>query len=337
MKILVVGAGGFIGTNLCNEIAQNYRDWIVTAIDINLERIAHLKDDNNFNLIKADVLKDKDIIEQEIKKCDVVLPLAAIANPLTYVTNPLLIYELDFESNVFVVKMAAKYDKRVIFPSTSEVYGMCSDEEFDEESSNLVTGPINKQRWIYSCSKQMLDRIIFAYGECAGLRYTLFRPFNWTGPYLDNISNPNNGSSRVVTQFMSNILFKKDIQLVNGGAQRRCFTYISDGIGALIKIIQNDKDCAEHQIFNIGNPNNEISINDLAHQILNCAKNYPKIRENAENVQIVHITSDDYYGKSYQDVSRRVPAIHRAQNILHWQPKVSLDELLKRTMDFYFM
>jgi UDP-4-amino-4-deoxy-L-arabinose formyltransferase/UDP-glucuronic acid dehydrogenase (UDP-4-keto-hexauronic acid decarboxylating) len=99
-----------------------------------------------------------------VRKCDIVLPLVAIATPIEYVRNPLRVFELDFEENLRVVRYCAKYGKRIIFPSTSEVYGMCADENFDEDHSRLVLGPIRKQRWIYSCSKQLLDRVIWAYG-----------------------------------------------------------------------------------------------------------------------------------------------------------------------------
>src|SRR6185312_3328072 len=162
-----------------------------------------------------------------------------------------------------------QYQKRIVFPSTSEVYGMCPDPEFKEEESNLVLGPIHKERWIYSCSKQLLDRIIYAYGAHHGLKYTLFRPFNWIGPRQDNIFNAQAGSSRVLPQFISNIIHGKDIQLGDGGSQRRCFTYISDGIDALIKIRENSNNCAENRIFNLGNPHNNFSIRELADALLN--------------------------------------------------------------------
>ena len=98
--------------------------------------------------------------------------------------NPLRVFELDFEENLKIIRDCVKYNKRIIFPSTSEVYGMCTDKNFDEDSSNPVVGPINKQRWIYSVSKQLLDRVIWAYGDKNGLKFTLFRPFNWMGPRL---------------------------------------------------------------------------------------------------------------------------------------------------------
>ena len=169
-------------------------------------------------------------IEYHVKKCDAVVPLVAIANPAQYVKDPLKVFELDFESNLGVVRQCAKYKKRIIFPSTSEVYGMSPDRELDEATSNLVYGPIDKQRWIYACSKQLLDRVIFAYGVRDGIDYTLFRPFNWIGPKLDNVCEAKEGSSRLFTQFIANVIFRKPIQLVDGGKQSRSFTFIDDGV-----------------------------------------------------------------------------------------------------------
>jgi nucleoside-diphosphate-sugar epimerase len=124
--------------------------------------------------------------------------------------------------------------------------------------------------------------------------------------------------------------------LVDGGAQVRCFTYISDGIDALIKIIENENGCAEHQIFNIGNPNNEYSIKELSEKIVDLAKNYEKLKSQLDKIRIVSTSSVDDSGKSYQDVSRRVPSIARAEKMLNWHPKVDMNELLEKTMDFYF-
>ena len=134
-----------------------------------------------------------------------------------------------------------------MFPSTSEVYGMCHDEEFDPETSELVCGPINKPRWIYSCSKQLMDRVIWGYGMQEGLNFTLFRPFNWIGAGLDSINTPKEGSSRVITQFLGHIVRGENIRLVDGGSQKRAFTYIDDGIDALMKIIDNKNGIATRQ------------------------------------------------------------------------------------------
>lgn len=336
MNILIIGAGGFIGSHLSDRILKFHRDWKITALDISSDKISTLMQDDNFDFYECDILKNLFLQEEKIKWSDVVIPLAAIANPLVYVQNPLKIFELDFEANLRIVRWCAQYGKRVIFPSTSEVYGMCEDREYDEESSNCVTGPINKQRWIYSCSKQMMDRVIYAYGQRDALQFTLFRPFNWIGSRLDDISDKNNGSSRVVTQFLSNILHEKPINLVDGGRQIRCFTDIDDAIDGLIKIIENKNGCADRQIFNLGNPSNELSVKDLAHMIVDLAKGYEKVGVSAEKTEIKELRAAEYYGNSYQDVQRRAPSIKKAERILKWKPVVGIKDSLIKIMDYYF-
>lgn len=335
MNILILGAGGFIGSNLIEVILKDHPDWNVVAVDLSSTKIIEFLD--KIDYVQANVLKDTQLIENLVKKCDVVLPLVAIANPSVYVTDPLKVFELDFESNLAVIKLCVKYSKRVIFPSTSEVYGMCTDTDgFKEFESNCVTGPICKQRWIYSCSKQMLDRVIYAYGERNDLEYTLFRPFNWVGPKLDDIANANSGTSRVLTQFLSNIVHGKGIKLVNGGQQSRSFTYISDGIDALIKILNNKNGCADKQIFNIGNPSNLITIAKLAEMVLNICSKHPKLAEKARNTKIEVVSSKEYFGNSYQDVGCRIPSIANAESVLGWKPVVNLDEAIRKTISFYF-
>src|SRR5262252_6948601 len=227
-------------------------------------RIESLTAVQRFHFFEGDITINREWIEYHVKKCDVVLPLVAIATPATYVREPLRVFELDFEANLPIVRAAVRHRKRLIFPSTSEVYGMCADAEFDPERSDLVLGPINKPRWIYSCAKQLMDRVIHAYGQQVGLDYTLFRPFNWIGAGLDSIKTPKEGSSRVITQFLGHIVRGEPIKLVDGGTQKRAFTYIDDGIAALMKIIANDNGIASGKIYNIGNPANNVSVNDLA-------------------------------------------------------------------------
>jgi nucleoside-diphosphate-sugar epimerase len=265
----------------------------------------------------------------------VVLPLVAIATPATYVREPLRVFELDFEANLVIVRQCVKYGKRVVFPSTSEVYGMCTDDAFDPEQSNLVYGPINKPRWIYACSKQLLDRVIHAYGMQEGLRYTLFRPFNWIGPGLDSLHTPKEGSSRVITQFLGHIVRGEPIRLVDGGSQKRTFTYVDDGISALVKIIANAGGVADTKIYNIGNPGNNFSIRALAEMMLAAAKELPEYRDNAARVRLIGATAEGYYGAGYQDVLQRVPDIRQTMADLAWQPKVAMDEALAALFAYY--
>jgi nucleoside-diphosphate-sugar epimerase len=250
------------------------------------------------------------------------------------VQQPLRVFELDFEANLPIVRSAAKYKKHLVFPSTSEVYGMCHDGEFDPENSELVYGPINKPRWIYACSKQLMDRVIWGYGM-EGLNFTLFRPFNWVGAGLDSIHTPKEGSSRVLTQFFGHIVRGETISLVDGGAQKRAFTYIDDGIEALMKIIENKDGKATGQIYNIGNPTNNYSIRELADMMLKLAAEYPEYAEGAKKVQIAETSSGAYYGAGYQDVQNRVPKIENTQNDLGWAPTTNMADALRHIFDAY--
>lgn len=335
LSVLILGCNGFIGSNLVHHILEQ-TSWNIQGIDVSDHNLASYLKNTRLHFYKGDITKEQDWIQTHIQQCDVVLPLVAIANPATYVQNPLRIFELDFEANIPIIRQCVQHKKRVIFPSTSEVYGMSSDLEFDEEKSNLVLGPIHKERWIYSCTKQLLDRVIYAYGQHQGLQFTLFRPFNWIGPNQDNIRDPKAGSSRVVTQFISNVLHGKDIQLVDGGSQRRCFTYIDDGITALLKIIENKNGCADGKIFNIGNPKNNYSIHELAEMVITKMKNYPQTVELAAKTKIINSSSQDYYGQGYQDVNARVPTIANAKKYLEWEPIVDMNSALSKTLDYYF-
>ncbi|TAK77889.1 MAG: bifunctional UDP-4-keto-pentose/UDP-xylose synthase [Gammaproteobacteria bacterium] len=336
MNILILGANGFIGSHLSEHILAKKPDWHIYAMDLTQDKLGDCLQHARFHFTQGDMTQKKEWIHEHIKQCDVVLPLVAIATPAMYVQDPLRVFELDFEANLEIIRLCVQYQKRIIFPSTSEVYGMCHDAEFDEEKSPLVTGPIKNQRWIYSTSKQLLDRVIYAYGEHKGLSYTLFRPFNWYGPRLDNVFNPKPGGSRVLTQFIGNILRGENINLVNGGAQQRCFTYIGDGIDALLHIIENKNNCAHNKIFNIGNPSENISIRQLAEMLLEMIpQHYPTYAEQAKAVQLVEVEAKNYYGDGYQDVSLRVPSIRQAQEHLGWEPKMDLSMGLRKTLDRY--
>lgn len=333
-KVLILGVNGFIGHHLSKRILDT-TDWEVYGMDMSSDRVADLLGQPRFNFFEGDITINREWVEYHVKKCDVILPLVAIATPATYVKQPLRVFELDFEANLPIVRAAVKYQKHLVFPSTSEVYGMCHDVEFDPDNSELICGPINMPRWIYSCSKQLMDRVIWGYGMESNLNFTLFRPFNWIGAGLDSIHTPKEGSSRVLTQFLGHIVRGENISLVDGGHQKRTFTYIDDGIDALMKIIENKNGVASGNIYNIGNPANNYAIRDLADMMLKLSMEYSEYRDSAAKVNIVETTSDAYYGKGYQDVQNRVPKISNTCEELGWNPKISMEYALRKIFDAY--
>jgi len=333
-RILILGVDGFIGNALSERILSSGR-YEVHGMDLHSKCIGRLLNEPDFHFSEGDISIHREWIEYHIRKCDIVIPLVAIATPIEYTRNPLRVFELDFEENLRVIRYCVKYKKRLLFPSTSEVYGMCPDEAFDEEKSLLVLGPINKQRWIYSCCKQLLDRVIWAYGKQEGLQFTLFRPFNWIGPRLDSLESARIGSSRVITQLILNLVEGTPIQLVDGGTQKRCFTYVSDGVECLFRIIENKDGVCDEKIINIGNPYNEASVRELAFMLAEKFQNHP-LRDNFPPFAgIREVESKAFYGDGYQDINRRRPSIRVAQRLLNWDPQVPLDEAVEKTLDFF--
>ncbi|WP_085583029.1 MULTISPECIES: bifunctional UDP-4-amino-4-deoxy-L-arabinose formyltransferase/UDP-glucuronic acid oxidase ArnA [unclassified Pseudomonas] len=332
-RVLILGVNGFIGNHLSERLLRDDR-YEVYGLDIGSDAIERLRSHPHFHFVEGDISIHSEWIEYHIKKCDVVLPLVAIATPIEYTRNPLRVFELDFEENLRLVRFCVKYNKRVIFPSTSEVYGMCQDPNFDEDSSNLVVGPINKQRWIYSVSKQLLDRVIWAYGQ-KGLNFTLFRPFNWMGPRLDRLDSARIGSSRAITQLILNLVEGTPIRLFDGGEQKRCFTDIADGVEALARIIDNDNDVCNGQIINIGNPDNEASIRQLGEELLRQFEAHPLRHNFPPFAGFRDVESKAFYGGGYQDVSHRKPSIANAKRLLDWAPTVEMRETIGNTLDFF--
>ncbi|MDA3919380.1 MAG: bifunctional UDP-4-amino-4-deoxy-L-arabinose formyltransferase/UDP-glucuronic acid oxidase ArnA [Salinisphaera sp.] len=334
IKVLILGVNGFIGNHLTERLL-NAGGYEVYGMDIGSHAIARFMQRPDFHFVEGDISIHNEWLEYHIKKCDVVVPLVAIATPIEYVRNPLRVFELDFEENLKIVRYCVKYDKRIIFPSTSEVYGMCDDDRFDEENSKLIVGPIHKQRWIYSVSKQLLDRVIWAYGDKNELRFTLFRPFNWMGARLDSLDSARIGSSRAITQLILNLVSGTPIQLVDGGLQKRCFTDIDDGIEALFRIIENRDDNCNGQIVNIGNPDNEASIRELAEMLLEKFEAHPLRDRFPPFAGMRIVESQSYYGKGYEDVSHRRPSIDNARRLLGWTPTIHMEETIEKTLDYF--
>ena len=333
-KVLIFGVNGFIGSALSERLLESGK-YEVHGMDLHSNYCKYLLGRPDFYFSEGDISIHREWIEYHIRKCDIVIPLVAIATPIEYVRNPLKVFELDFEENLRVVRYCVKYGKRVVFPSTSEVYGMCDEKEFDEDNSKLVLGPIRMQRWIYSCSKQLLDRVIWAYGQNGGLKFTLFRPFNWIGPRLDSLTSARIGSSRAITQLILNLVEGTPILLIDGGEQKRCFTDIRDGIEGLFRIIENERGKCDGQIINLGNPNNETSIRGLAEMLVKMFDNHPLRHKFPPFAGFRETESSAYYGAGYQDLQHRRPSIRNAKGLLNWEPKVDLKTSVSTTLDFF--
>jgi UDP-4-amino-4-deoxy-L-arabinose formyltransferase/UDP-glucuronic acid dehydrogenase (UDP-4-keto-hexauronic acid decarboxylating) len=335
VKVLILGVNGFIGSHLSDRILDT-TDWDIYGMDLSSNKVARHLENPRFHFLQGNISECGEWIERHVQTCDVVLPLVAIATPKVYVADPLRVFELDFEENLKVVRLCVEYKKRLVFPSTSEVYGMCTDSEFDEETSPFVTGPTPMNRWIYSTSKQLMDRVIWAYGFQKGLRFTLFRPFNWVGPRLDSLKTASEGSSRLVTQFTWSLLNGVPLNLVDGGHARRCFCDVDDAMDGLMAILHNQDGLADGRIFNVGNPNNEKSVREVAEAMIEIWKGHPfRIQRGLPEGSAAETKSSDHYGVGYQDVMRRVPSVKRMQEAFGFTPRIGLRESLEKTIAYF--
>ena len=270
------------------------------------------------------------MIEDLVAKTDVVIDLVAYANPSIYIESPLDVIKLNFLENLKTVEHCVRHNKRLFQYSTSEVYGKPSGPSYVEDASDLVVGPVTKQRWVYAASKQLLERVIHGHGLAGDLQYTIVRPFNFVGPRFDYlVPAGTTGGPRAFSHFMSALLTGGPIYLVDGGEQRRSFTHIDDASEAVSLLLESP--AATNEIFNIGNPENDISIRDLVGLMIEL---YEELTGERPENEIVEISGEEFYGLGYEDTNRVVPDISKLE-ALGWRPKYDLRTTFRETMASY--
>lgn len=324
MRILITGINGFIGSHFL-EYALSHTDWDIVGVDLVDDNIRDYE--SGFEFHRLDIRSDVAAIEDLLRGADVVMLLAGVARPAEYVAHPMHVFELDFEYNLTYLRMCARYGKRLIFPSTSEVYGIGGEEPMNEWKSNLVTGPVHEMRWIYSASKQLMDRVIFALAQEEGLRFSIIRPFNWVGPRLDSFALAQKREARVLTQMLYDMIYNQRIILAGDGTQRRSFTYVGDGIEALARIIDAEEQ-ANGKVFNIGNQDNNYSVKELADLLLERAKNFAPLADYARRTVVELQSYTSLFGDRYADTRNRIPDISTIENLLSWHPHTTMEEIL---------
>lgn len=349
MKLLLLGGSGFIGSHMSANLLRQttHHVWVY---DLTADKLAESLGHPRLTYIYGDIRTDHARLEELVQAADVVVDLIAYANPALYVAIPLEVYQLNFTENLTIAEYCVKHRKRLIQFSSCEVYGksvvplvhnQLADPDnpmyavFQEDTSALILGPVNKHRWIYSCAKQLLERILHAYGLEDRLNYTIIRPFNFIGPRIDYLPGKRDGNPRVFSHFVQALKDGTPMRLVNGGYQRRAYTYIEDAVDCIARIIENSDRVCDKQIFNIGTPGNEISIRDLAlkmRKIYTCRWWDGKQRL----PELVDVSGTDFYGAGYDDTDRRIPDITKASTLLGWKPQYNLEMTLEHSMRYWF-
>ena len=348
MRLIIAGCGGFIGSHLLDDLFR--REGIdVDGGDPETDKISDHLFNPHLNLHRA-LVDSKETwkeFEDAVRRADAVINLAAICNPSQYNTKPLAVIKANFFDVYPVVEICARHHKWLIHFSTSEVYGRTLASylpdnrydnpdlfELDEATTPLIMGPIQNQRWSYACAKQLIERFIFAYHYETGMPFTIVRPLNFFGPKMDFIpGRDGDGVPRVLACFMTALMNREPMLLVDGGNRMRTVVSIHDAIRAIWAMLERP-DRAMNQVFNIGNRDNEVTIRELAELMRDT---YAEITGNAAFLQhpIESVTAEDFYGPGYEDCDRRMPNLDRARTLLDWAPRISLRETLVETMQFY--
>jgi UDP-apiose/xylose synthase len=330
LTIAILGAGGFIGSHMVEHLLQAGR-YTILGIDVASDKLEGIAGPA-FTFHEADVRRAPALLEQVIREADVVVDLIAYANPSIYVTDPLEVFELNFVLNLEIAKLCITHRKRLIQYSSAEVYGKASEGvAYTEDTSDGVLGPVHKQRWIYATGKMLLERVLYAHGAAGNLESTIIRPFNFIGSRIDYLVPANAiGGPRVFPHFISALLTGGPLRLVDGGHVRRAFMHISDANRAFQAILEQPE-LTRNRIFNVGNPENDLTIRDVAHLMIEL---YEELTGERPTSELVEISGEEFYGAGYEDSSRLPPDVAKLRS-LGWAPQHDIRSTFRDAMAFY--
>ena len=316
MRILITGGAGFIGSHLADAYLQR-GDEVFVLDDLStgsIRNIEHLKDKPGFHYT-IDTVQNQPLTAELIDQCDVVVHLAAAVGVKLIVESPVRTIETNVHGTEVVLSIANKKKKKVLIASTSEVYGLSTEVPFREDG-NLVMGATTKGRWSYACSKAIDEFLALAYWRERKLPTVVVRLFNTVGP------RQTGQYGMVIPTFVKQALAGRPITVYGDGKQSRCFGYVGDVVGALIKLMDHDQ--AVGEVFNIGS-NEEITILDLAQRVKELT---------GSNSEIVFVPYDEAYEEGFEDMPRRIPDITKVNALVGFRPSMKLDGILQSVIDY---
>lgn len=307
-KIFITGGAGFIGSHLIDKIGEDNEIVVFDTLHRNALQYTNLDTHKNLKLVKGDVL-DKEMLEKNIEDADIAIHMAAIAGVGTVVSKPTTTLKINLMGSYNVLEACRKKDvEKIIVFSTSEVYGPNIYQASEDGMTTL--GPIGKPRWVYAMSKLASEFLADSYHREYGLKFTSARPFNVYGPRQIG--------EGAIHNFIANALKNGPLIIHQPGSQIRSWCYVDDAVDALVKILSTNK--SEGEVFNIGNPQATSTTLQTAETIIRLSSSKSKMQ---------------FKELKYPEVSIRVPSIDKARRILGFMPKVSLEQGIKRTIDWY--
>jgi len=313
---LITGGAGFIGSHLSDAYLQR-GDEVFVIDDLStgsIENIHHLKTNPKFHYT-IDTVHNQPVVAELVDRCDVIFHLAAAVGVKLIVESPVRTIETNVRGTEVVLALSNKKKRKVVIASTSEVYGLSEHVPFREDG-NLVMGATTKGRWSYACSKAIDEFLALAYWREKKLPTIVVRLFNTVGP------RQTGQYGMVIPTFVKQALARRPITVYGDGQQSRCFGYVGDVVGALIKLM--DHPDAVGQVFNIGS-NEEVSILQLAERVKALTES---------DSEIVFLPYDEAYEEGFEDMPRRVPDIGKISSLIGFKPEMSLEGMLKTVINF---
>ena len=316
-KVLVTGGAGFIGSHLCELLIEDDAEvWVLDDLSTgSLDNVAQLRERHQFHLV-VDTMLSRTVVNELVNKVDVVYHLAAAVGPRLIVEQPVRTIVTNLEGSEIVLDHCARFGKRVLLASTSEVYGDHRTSDPLHEDARRVYGPTTQKRWLYADSKAMDEYLALAYRQERDLDFVVARLFNTVGP------RQSGRYGMVVARFVQAAVTGLPLEIHGDGTQTRTFCHVHDTTRALKGLMDSSETSGE--IYNVGS-RNWITIADLAARVLELT---------ASDSELVYVPYDQVYGSGIDDMLHRVPAIEKVEDAIGWAPTRSLDEILGDVIAF---
>jgi UDP-glucose 4-epimerase len=310
MKILITGGAGFVGSHLADKLhTEGHKITVIDDLSTGrYQNVAHLEGKENFRLI-IDTILNAGLMEELIRDCDRVFHMASAVGVKLIMEQPVKTIETIFHGTDVVLKFCSRYRKRVLVPSTSEVYGKSTQVPFTEEN-DILKGSTSKHRWAYACAKELDEFLALAHWKETRLPVVVIRLFNTVGP------RQTGQYGMVVPNFIRAALKNEPLPVHGDGNQARCFGHVLDIVEGLTKAIETPE--CFGQVMNLGN-NEEVTIKQLAEKI---------IKMTGSKSEIHYISYDEAYGEGFEDMQRRVPNLEKAKRLIGFQPTRSLNDII---------
>ena len=308
---LITGGAGFIGSHLAELLlSDGWSVWVLDDLSTgSYENVAQLRDDDRFHLV-VDTMLSRTVVNELVNKVDVVYHLGAAVGPRLIVEQPVRTIVTNLEGSEIVLDHCARFGKRVLIASTSEIYGDHRTTDPLSEDARRVYGPTTQKRWLYADSKAMDEYLALAYRQERNLEFVIARLFNTVGP------RQSGQYGMVVARFVQAAVAGTPLEIHGDGNQTRTFCHVQDTIRALHDLMESPATTGE--IYNVGS-RNWISIGDLAKRVLELS---------GSRSEIVYVPYEKVYGTGIDDMLHRLPSIDKITAAIGWQPDRTLDEIL---------